>query len=341
MHDETVEWLSKISSCTQGATPPIDNPSGILFARVPSDGNTVADDGALTDVKRPRLRKVSLKDARGAQPKAAAAPPKPRPSISLARAIEEAAAAPPRAEKPADHKSAAASLWESPGRSLDPDAHGEWSRVSLCEPPPHMKHLLLNGGARVNHAGQPPPPLQQQQHARSGVASPKTSLDNKARAVRRSMDVRRSICGRGMKTGAASRVAGGRGLALLHRSGSPPPGNECNPSQHGPLDAGSMLESQTQAPDISPPKPALKAVQPKQQQNSRLSFNGSTRVSFERGLDALRSSLVESPSAELTACKATPAARDTSSSVKHAQDLHDLHTIGRTLPRVRVTLSGK
>lgn len=54
---------------------------------------------------------------------------------------------------PTDHKAAAAQLWEfKNARSLNPIAQKEWNRISLCEPPPHMKHLFAAASKPNMHA---------------------------------------------------------------------------------------------------------------------------------------------------------------------------------------------
>ncbi|BDA43374.1 probable serine/threonine-protein kinase STY8 at C-terminar half [Coccomyxa sp. Obi] len=316
-------------------TSPHAVPDGALYRRISEDGSDAALDGP-----RPRgaLRKVSLSEARGSQP-----PAKPKPAAlnlalpNISAAIEEAAResepgdAQPLAQPPSDHKAAAWQLWQFRKdrnlRSLDPAAHGEWSRVSLCEPPPHLKHLINAG--KVNHAGQPPPG--------GGVPcepSPSHDRPQQPRMVRRSVDVRRSIAGRGMRTGAADRVAAAGRSA---------------PRDLSPRDAVAKLPGVQESPAGSPPAQCAGAVSKellgegigrnsaaKEKPSQRVSFSGGNRVSFERGLDALRSSLHESPAVELLALQKAPV--PSASSTGGEADHHDLHSIGRKLPRVRVTL---
>ena len=271
-------------------------------------------------------RKVSLKDARGAPPTKpmAVAPVCPKPRLSVSAAVEdalrqkEAEEQPSAQAPPSDHRSAAANLWQFPEgvRSLDMAAHGEWSRVSLCEPPPHIKHLL--NAAKVNHAGQQPQ-----------AAAPPAPDCNKMWAARRSVDMRRSMAGRGIRTGAAERVSGCIRSTARDRDASPR--DDYKASLEGspaelPLGRGSPAEGGL------PPRSAIALEKPAKKPSNK-------KVNFEEGLDALRLSLLDSPTAESAACReaAMPSdARATGSS--NEKDLHDLHSIGRTLPRVRVAL---
>ncbi len=311
-------WLKVETLLAQGLTPTRNTPGGGLTAHHGSD--------MLLDCDRPAgPRKVSLKDARGApMPRLSMSGPKPRLSASalmeeaLRQKEADAAQSPPQPPPlPADHKSAAANLWQFPGgvRSLDPAAHGDWARMSLCEPPPHMKHLI--NAAKINAVEQQQPQ----------PAAPPVAQDyNKPWAARRSIDCRRSMAGRGIRTGAAERVSGcGRGFK---QSVSVPLPEEESPIGSPP--AGGSPPARESPPstknEAAPAKPAKK-----------VSFGGGKKVDLEEGFDALRLSLLDSPKAGSPGAAlaydagAKPAGNES--------DLQDLHSIGRTLPRVRVTLS--
>ena len=331
--DDRCHSYNQIGGCgKQGVTPPNAEPDGALFRRISEDGYDAALDAPRA---RGALRKVSLSEARGSL---AAAKPKVTPALpNISAAIEEAARAwdpdDPQAlaQPPSDHKAAASDLWrfrkDGNLRSLDPAAHGEWSRVSLCEPPPHMKHLINAG--RVNHVGQPPPC-----GGKPSEPSSHHEQNQQPRNVRRSVDVRRSIAGRAKRTGAADRVAGGRSA----------------PRDMSPRDAIAKIPGLQGSPDakLLPAHCAAAASREllgdsinrksaaKEKASQRVSFNGGNRVTFERGLDALRASLQESPAAELLANRGPPL--PSASSIGGKADHHDLHSIGQKLPRVKVTL---
>lgn len=342
MRDHTCSWLKTaillldwLGCWVQAVTPQHAAPDGTLFRRISEDGADADLDGP-----RPRgaLRKASLIEARSLP-----APVKPKLSAlnlalpNISGAIEEAARAwepddtqPLMQPSPSGYKAAASQLWrfreDGNLRSLDPAAHDEWSRVSLCEPPPHLKHLINAG--RVNHAQQPPScggvPLFKSSSSHNGQQQP--------RPVRRSVDVRRSIAGRGMRTGAADRVTGGR----------------VAPRDMSPRDAITKLPGLQESPASSLPAQRATAAKEllgdsinrnssaKEKPSQRVSFNGGNRVNFERGLDALRASLHESPAAELLAHRGPPL--PSASSTGGKADLHDWQTIGRKLPRVKVAI---
>ena len=281
----------------------------------------------LLDCERPQgPRKVSLKDARRApSPKPKPTPPPvalgPKPKLSVSAAIEDAlrereAEAQPAAQPapPSDHRTAAANLWQFPegARSLDTAAHGDWSRVSLCEPPPHMKHLI--NAAKMNQAAQQP----------AAAALPPQDC-NKPWAARRSVDMRRSIAGRGIRTGAAERISGGGRSVARERDGSPHDRSKTGSPAESPPARVSPVEGPPAKNEAAREKPAKK-----------LSFSGTKKVNFlEEGMDALRTSLADSPKAESAV---HPAAASDAKGSFNESNLEDLHSIGRTLPRVRVTL---